>query len=96
MAGGLPDDQIIRQAAVVSGPPAPPTGRGVRHKPGHPGGGRIRGEIRGCGAVGGWGPGPVVVLGLPGLAGCGMMARAARDAGAPWEKSPYISLALGP
>ena len=30
MAGSLPDDQIIGQAAVVSGPPAPPTGRGSK------------------------------------------------------------------
>jgi hypothetical protein len=29
MAGGLPDDLVIGQAAVVSGPPAPPTGRGI-------------------------------------------------------------------
>ena len=29
-ASGLPGDRLIRQAAVVSGPPAPPTGRGRR------------------------------------------------------------------
>ena len=49
-------------------------------KPGHPGGGRIRERIRGAAR---WTAGVswFVVLRLPGLAGCGMMARAARDAG---------------
>jgi hypothetical protein len=43
-----------------------------------------------------WGLGLVVVLGLPGLAVAGMMVRAARDAEPLWDKSPFISLALGP
>lgn len=50
----------------------------------------------GCGAVACWGLGLVVVLGLPGLAVPGMMVRAARDAEPLWDKSPFISLALGP
>ena len=52
----------------------------TRQKPGHPGGGRIRERIRGAAR---WTAGVswFVVLRLPGLAGCGMMARAARDAG---------------
>ena len=50
----------------------------------------------GCGAVACWGLGLVVVLGLPGLAVAGMMVRAARDAEPLWDKSPFISLALGP
>jgi len=37
-----------------------------------------------------------VVLRLPGLAVPGMMVRAARDAEPLWDKSPFISLALGP
>jgi hypothetical protein len=61
------------------------------------GGSRIREKIRaGCGAVACWGLGLVVVLGLPGLAVPGMMVRAARDAEPLWDKSPFISLALGP
>ena len=51
---------------------------------------------RGCGAVACWGLGLVVVLGLPGLAVAGMMVRAARDAEPLSDKSPFISLALGP
>ena len=50
----------------------------------------------GCGAVACWGLGLVVVLRLPGLAVSEMMVRAARDAEPLWDKSPFISLALGP
>ena len=57
-------------------------------KPRHPGGWSHSRENPGCGAVAGWGLGCVVVLGLPGLAGCGMMARAARDAGASLGEEP--------
>ena len=53
-----------------------------------PGGWSHSRENPGCGAVAGWGLGPVVVLRLPGLAGCGMMARAARDAGASLGEEP--------
>ena len=50
----------------------------------------------GCGAVACWGLGLVVVLRLPWLAVSEMMVRAARDAEPLWDKSPFISLALGP
>jgi hypothetical protein len=68
------------------------------YQPPFPGGSRIREKIRdrGCGAVACRGLGLVVVLRLPGLAVAGMMVRAARDAEPLWDKSPFISLALGP